>query len=480
MGEPAQPETVDKRSWFDAVAAYGDRRVAAMLALGFSSGLPLVLIFATMSRWLAEVGVSRTDIAVFSLVGLAYGFKFVWAPAVDHVPLPGLRRALGRRRSWILFAQAGVIVGIVGMALTDPATALGTMAVFAVVTAFSSATQDIAIDAWRIESAPEEMQGAMAGAYQLGYRLAVLAGGAGVFFIVAGIQFDFPAVGASAWRYGYLAMAGAMLVGVVTILVAGEPKVHIDAKTEHMEEAIERRAGGGAFGKAVGYLGDAVVLPFVDFFKRNGWIGLLILAFIGTYWLSDQIWGVLAQPFYFDMGYTKVEVGIASKTFGLFVTIAGALLGGVLVARVGVMRMLLFSATLAAASNLLFAGLALYVEHFGKSFPLLFVAIGLENIFGGMAGTVLIAYLSGLTNVAYTGTQYALFTSFMVLPGKFIAAGSGWVVDTVGYVTFFIYTAAAGLPAIVLVFLLMRYARAREPAEVATAEAEVAAPGPAQ
>lgn len=470
MAVTDRPLTASEKGWIAGFSAYGDRRVLTILLLGFSSGLPLVLIFATMSRWLAEAGVSRTDIAIFSLVGLAYGFKFVWAPAVDHVHLPVLHRLLGRRRSWVLFAQAGVIVGIAGMALTDPVSALGTMAIFAVVTAFAGATQDIAIDAWRIESAPEEMQGAMAGAYQLGYRLALFAGGAGVFLIVAWLQDPLHGLGPAAWRYGYLAMAVAMLIGVGALLSAREPAVRVSEETERMEAAIERSAGGGFFGKAVAYLSNAIVLPFVDFFKRNGWIGLLILLFIGSYWLSDRIWGVMAQPFYFDMGYTKVEVAWASKTFGLFITIAGALLGGVLVARFGVMRMLLFSATLAAASNLLFAGLALYVEHFGKSFPLLFVAIGLENVFGGMAGTVLIAYLSGLTNVAYTGTQYALFTSFMVLPGKFIAAGSGWVVDTAGYVTFFVYTAAAGLPAILLVFVLMRYARAKTPMVEAATE----------
>lgn len=470
MGETAQPNTGRLKGWIAGFAAYGDRRVATMLALGFSSGMPLILIFATMSRWLAEAGVSRTEIGIFSLVGLAYGFKFVWAPAVDHVHLPWLHRLLGRRRSWVLLAQAAVIVGIVGMAFTSPASALGTMAIFAVVTAFAGATQDIAIDAWRIESAPKEMQGAMAGAYQLGYRLALLAGGAGVFFIVAALQDGVQGLGPAAWRYGYLAMAGAMLIGVGAILYAREPAARVSEETRRMEEAIERSAGGGIVGKAVAHLSNAIVLPFVDFFKRNGWIGLLVLVFIGSYWLSDRIWGVMAQPFYFDMGYTKVEVAEVSKVFGLIVTIVGALLGGVLVVKVGVMRMLLFSATLAAATNLLFAGLTLYVEHFGKSVPLLYGAIGLENVFGGMAGTVLIAYLSGLTNVAYTGTQYALFTSFMVLPGKFLAAGSGWVVETSGYVTFFLYTAAAGIPAILLALVLMRYAPAETPAPEAAAE----------
>lgn len=448
-----------RKSWRESVAAYRDRRVLAMLFLGFSAGLPYALIFPTLSRWLSEAGVSVASIGLFSLAGLAYGFKFVWAPLADRMPLPLATRALGRRRSWILLGQLGITAGVIGMAVTDPKSALWTMALLAVIVAFSGATQDIAIDAWRIEIAPEEVQGALAGSYQLGYRIALFAAGAGVFLMVDALQ---PANATPAeinhgWMIGYLAMAAAMLIGIVTTLLVKEPEAKLDAATAARERALAAALGAerSVLGRISAWLVNAVVNPFVDFFARNGWIAAVILAFIGCYWLSDRVWGVMAQPFYNAVGFDKTEVALVSKSYGIALSIAGALLGGVLIARIGTMRLLLISAGLTAGTNLLFALLALH----GKSLPLLIAVISAENLAGGMAGTALIAYLSGLTNTAYTATQYALFSSFMALPGKMLAGVSGFVVEAVGYPLFFVYTAAMGVPAILLVLVLMAHAR---------------------
>jgi PAT family beta-lactamase induction signal transducer AmpG len=445
-----------RKSWRESFAAYRDTRVLAMLFLGFSAGLPYALIFPTLSRWLSEAGVSVAAIGLFSLAGLAYGFKFVWAPLADRMPLPLLSRALGRRRAWILLGQFGITAGLVGMALTDPRSALWTMALLAVIVAFAGATQDIAIDAWRIEIAPQEVQGALAGSYQLGYRIALFAAGAGVFLMVDALQplNATPAEIYHGWMIGYLVMAAAMLIGIVTTLMVREPQARLDAGTAAREQSLEAALGRGLFGRVSAWLVNAVVNPFVDFFARNGWLALVILAFIGCYWLSDRVWGVMAQPFYHHVGFDKTEVALVSKSYGIAMSIAGALLGGVLIARMGTMRLLLLSAVLTAGTNLLFALLALH----GKSLSLLVAVISAENLAGGMAGTALIAYLSSLTNTAYTATQYALFSSFMALPGKIIAGASGFVVEWAGYPLFFVYTAAMGVPAVILVLVLMRWA----------------------
>lgn len=444
------------RGWRRALAAYGERRVAGMLLLGFSAGLPFPLVFATLSRWLSEAGISLTAIGLFSFAGLAWGFKFVWAPLVDRLPLPLLGRLLGRRRAWMLLAQLAIAIGLAGMATTDPRTELWTMAVFATVVAFASATQDIAIDAWRIEIAPPDMQGAMAGAYQLGYRIALFAAGAGVFLLVDAVDGGAAAAGSpsSAWMIGYLAMVGLMAVGVVTTLSVREPTPHVDPETQAREARLAATvgAGRGGAGRVLAWFGNAVINPFVDFFARNGWMALLILAFIGLYWMSDRVWSVMAQPFYYQLGFSKTEVALVSKSYGIVMSIAGALIGGAFIARFGVMRPLVVCAALTASTNLLFALLALH----GKSTALLVLVISAENLASGLAGTALIAYLSGLTNVNYTATQYALFSSFMALPGKLLAGASGWIVEGIGFPLFFVYTTVLGLPAVVLAFVLLR------------------------
>ena len=436
----------EPRGWRRALAAYREPSVAGMLFLGFSAGLPFPLVFATLSRWLSETGVSLHTIGLFSFAGLAWGFKFVWAPLVDRMPLPILGALLGRRRAWMLLAQVCIAAGLVGMAFTDPRTDLWTMALCATIVAFASATQDIAIDAWRIEIAPQETQGALAGAYQLGYRIALFAAGAGVFLLVDAVD------GGNGWTIGYLAMVGLMAVGVVTTFCVREPKPRLDPETQAREARLSEKVGRGGLGPALAWFGNAVINPFVDFFARNGWSALLILAFIGCYWMSDRVWAVMAQPFYFQLGFSKTEIAIISKSYGIALSIVGALAGGAIIARFGVGRPLVLCTLLMAATNLLFGLLALH----GKDTTLLVLVISAENLASGLSGTALIAYLSGLTNVNYTATQYALFSSFMALPGKLLAGASGWIVEAIGFPMFFVYTAAMGVPAIVLALVLLR------------------------
>ena len=446
-----------RRDWGDALAIYLHGRVLAMLFLGFSAGLPFLLVFSTLSAWLREAEVTRTTIGFFSWVGITYSIKFFWAPVIDRLPLPYLTRRLGRRRSWMLVAMAGIAAGLLGMAATDPVQNLFAMALFALLVAFSSATQDVAIDAYRIEAVDMERQGAMAATYQLGYRLALLAAGAGVLYAA-----DF-----AGWSFSYQSMAALTLVGIVTVFVIAEPDVARDESAISREARVVRFIARSAHmparqRAAIAWLIGAVVCPFVDFFARNGALAILILLFVSLFRLSDITMGVMAYPFYIDLGFSKSEIATVVKFFGFFMTILGAFIGGVLVARYGIMRPLLLGAVLIAATNLLFAGLAAA----GRDITFLTLVISADNMTGGFAGTVFIAYLSSLTNTAYTATQYALFSSLMTLPGKLLGGASGVIVDAFGYVEFFIYASVMGLPAIILVLVLMnRTARAKVPAE---------------
>ena len=433
--------------WLESFEVYKKPRVLAMLFLGFSAGLPILLVFGTLSAWLNSEGVDKTTIGFVSWVALAYGLKFIWSPLVDRLPLPLLTRYLGQRRSWMLLAQIGVITGLSLLSFSDPITNLTLVIVFAVLTAFSSATQDITIDAWRIEAIEDEFQGAMAGTYQLGYRIGMILAGS-MAFVIADYY---------SWSAAYIVMAAFMSVGVVSTFVISEPDhTHRDNewKTEervltllerkqHLPEKIRNLQA---------WFVGAVICPFADFFNRNGWNALLILSFIAVFRMSDITLGVMAFPFYQDMGYSGSEIGIVSGLVGKFVTIAGALIGGVLVVRYGVMRMLLAGAIIVILTNLLFAWLA------GQQ-PLviwLVLVVGADNLAGGLAGTVFIAYLSSLTNRAYTATQYALFSSIMLLLPKFIGGFSGVVVDQTSYPVFFLYAAALGIPSVVLILWLMK------------------------
>jgi PAT family beta-lactamase induction signal transducer AmpG len=365
---------------------------------------------------------------------------------IDRLPLPVLTRLLGKRRSWMLLAQIGIAAGLTGMAWTDPTDAILVMAGFAVLVAFASATQDITIDAYRIEAMDARYQGAMAAAYVFGYRIALLVGGAGALY----------AAEFTSWTGAYLLMAALMGIGMLTTLVVREPEHRIDARTQELEQNIESRLGVGAgearspLQRLFRWFSDAVIAPFADFFTRNGATALIILLLIGAYRISDITMGVMANPFYIDLGFTLQEIANVTKVFGFFMTIAGATLGGLLVVRFGIMGPLLLGAVLVAATNLLFASLAVSEP----SITLLAVVVSADNLSGGLATSVFIAYLSSLTNQAYTATQYALFSSLMTLPAKFLGGFSGLIVDAQGYAVFFSYAAMLGLPAIALVLYL--------------------------
>lgn len=425
-----------------------------MLFLGFSAGLPFLLVFSTLSAWLAQAGIERGTIGLLSWVGITYSIKFFWAPVVDRLRLPLLYAMLGRRRSWMLIAQCGMSAGLAGLALHDPATQLGTMVGCALLVAFSSATQDIAIDAWRIEAAEPERQGAMSAAYQLGYRVALIVAGAGCLFLAAEYG----------WRSAYLAMSALAGIGVITTVLVPEPERPAAAGSMQREarviDWIERRAHWPpALREAGAWFVGAVVCPFLDFFQRNGLrIGLAILCFVGLFRLTDITMGSMANPFYLSLGYTLKQVAAIAKFYGVVLSIAGAFLGGIAVARFGATRSLVAGGVLVIVSNLGFAALAVHGE---PSVAGLAMVISGDNLAAGFAGSAFIAYLSGLTNTAYTATQYALFSSLFTLPGKLLGGGSGFVSEALGWPGFFLYTSALGIPALLLIFWLDRQLSAR-------------------
>ncbi len=418
-----------------------------MVFLGFSAGLPFILVSSTLSAWLADDGVSLSVIGYFSLVGVAYSIKFFWAPVIDRLPLPVMTRLLGKRRSWMLLSQVGIASGLWAMSQVSLASGLQQFALLAVLVAFCSATQDIVIDAYRIEAVAVQYQGAMAAMYVFGYRLALLMAGAGALYIAE--YFD--------WSIAYQVMALAMLVGMFSTLLINEPEHQVSQSAQDVEKQLERslKIGreGSVIARLVKWFIDAAISPFVEFFERNGRNGMVILALIALYKMSDIAMGVMANPFYLDLGFSKKEIADVTKVFGFFMTILGTSLGGVFVVRYGVMRPLFLGAVIVALTNLLFAVLAV-VE---PNLYLLAGVVSADNLCGGIASAVFIAYLSGLTNSAYTATQYALFSSLMTLPAKLIGGFSGAIVSDYGYNGFFIYAALIGLPAIVLTLLVMKF-----------------------
>jgi PAT family beta-lactamase induction signal transducer AmpG len=443
MSAPPAAETPPSLPWRDALKVYLEPATLRMFALGFSAGLPLLLVLGTLSFRLREAGVDRTTIGFLSWVGLAYGFKWVWAPLVDRVPIPPLTTLLGRRRGWLLLAQMAVIAGLAGMAFNDPRNGLAPLVWCALLTAFGSATQDIALDAFRIESAAARKQAALAAAYQTGYRLAMIWAGAGVLWVAAWAEA--PGLAGyqnGGWKFAYLLMAASMGVGVLTVLLSPEPVRAALPKPKGVAEWLE----------------TVLIEPFADFIRRYRWQAALILSLIAIYRISDVVMGIMANPFYVDMGFTKDEVATVSKIYGVIMTLAGAFVGGVLSMRLGVMRVLMLGAVLSAASNLLFAVLATR----GHDVTALVLVVSADNLSGGIASAAFIAYLSSLTNISYSATQYALFSSLMLLLPKFIAGYSGAFVDAHGYVAFFVGTAALGVPVLFLVAAASRSSRRRE------------------
>lgn len=422
-------------TWRETLLIYTSPRVIAMTFLGFSGGLPFLLVFSTLTAWLTEWNVSRSTIGFFAWIGITYSTKVLWAPVVDSIPIPFLTKTLGQRRSWMLIGQMGIALGLVLMSLIGPSDLL-ILSCCAFLVAFSSATQDVAIDAFRIESAEPEYQGAMSAAYVFGYRLALLIAGAGALYLAEYFS----------WTIAYITMATLMLVGVITVILVAEPDRQSESFQLELSPIGLRR-----------WFTRAVAGPFVDFFSRNGKVAFIILLFIAVFRLSDIAMGIMANPFYLDMGYTKIEIANVAKVFGFFMSIAGSLICGVLVVKLGLMRPLFIGAVAVSITNLLFASLSVLEPKVSY----LAIVISADNLSGGFAATAFIAYLSSLTNRAYTATQYALFSSLMTLPGKFISGFSGLVVDNFGYFEFFVVAAMLGIPAILLVVWLSRYEQAQ-------------------
>ena len=443
--------TPAKTSWLDAWRVYLEPASWRMLFLGFSAGLPLLLVLGTLSFRLREAGIDRSTIGFLSWVGLVYGFKWVWAPLVDRLPLPLVTHLLGRRRSWLMFAQCLVIVGLLGMGWYDPQLNLEPVVWCALLVAFGSATQDIALDAFRIESADAQHQAALAATYQTGYRIAMIWAGAGVLWVAARVavapvapvtpgDISANAYQHLAWQTAYWVMAASMGVGLLTVLFSAEP---LAVELPPARNAKE-------------WLRSALVEPFADFIRRYQWQAVIILLLIAIYRISDVVMGIMANPFYVDMGYTKDEVAAVSKVFGVIMTLVGAFIGGVLSMRLGVMRILMLGAVLSAATNLLFAWLA----SVGHDLTALIWVVSADNLASGIASAAFIAYLSGLTNVHYSATQYALFSSMMLLAPKWLAGFSGVYVDAYGYAAFFNSTALLGVPVLLLVWLAARQSKA--------------------
>ncbi len=432
--------------WLRSFKVYAEPASLRMLALGFSAGLPLLLVLGTLSFRLREAGIDRTTIGYLSWVGLAYGLKWLWAPLVDRLPLPGLTRWLGWRRSWLLLAQVGVVVGLLGMGHFNPQEDLHALVACAMLTAFSSATQDIALDAFRIESAAVTRQAALAACYQTGYRLAMIWAGAGGLWLTAqaealGVATASTAATPSpyqnaAWQWAYSVMAASMGVGLLTVLACAEPARREGVRSQSIGE----------------WLKSALVEPFLDFVQRYRWQAVLILSLIAIYRISDVVMGIMANPFYVDMGYTKTEVATVSKVYGVIMTLTGAFVGGAMALRLGVMRVLMLGAALSLGGNLLFAWLAGQ----GHNLNGLIWVVSADNLASGIASAAFIAFLSSLTNVRYSATQYALFSSLMLLAPKWLAGFSGRFVDAHGYAPFFLSTAALSLPVLVLVFFTAR------------------------
>ena len=483
-----------------------------MLFLGFSAGVPLLLIFSSLSLWLREAGVERAAVTFFSWAGLGYSFKFVWAPLVDRLPLPILTDTFGRRRGWMLLAQCSIMAAIVFMALIDPAggpTSLTWMAMAAVLLGFSSATQDIVIDAYRIESADTSLQAMMSTTYIAGYRVGMLVSGAGVLLLASAFGSAKDTYRYQAWQWAYGTMALVMLVGIVTTLVIPEPGSHGTGRTSRpikdyarglamfalavtsftltvyamgeltdvvtstiagtsgvtplvgfMIETVRLGTGGivaWLVATCVMHMGlvsrdmmrDTYLAPVQDFFKRYGIrTTVLLVALVGMYRISDVVMGVIANVFYQDMGFTKPEIAGVVKTFGLFMIIAGGFLGGILSMQYGVIRILFLGALLSAASNLLFVML----NSMGHDLGMLYLVISVDNLSAGLAGAAFVAFLSSLTNVQFTAMQYAILSSWMILLPKLLGGYSGTIVNNIGYTWFFTMTALLGLPVLFLIW----------------------------
>ncbi len=419
-----------KHDWLGALRVYADKRLLVIGLLGFSSGLPLLLTGATLAIWMKEQGISNTAIGLFVLVGLPYNLKFLWAPVIDHLPLPYLTARLGRRRSWTVLIQLCLMGAVVWLGSLDPAGQLSLMVPAAVTVAFLSASQDIVIDAYRIESLQDHEQGAGSAMTQVGYRFGLLAAGAGALHLAERID----------WAWVYAIEGLLVCIGLTAILWGPEP------------------APGAGLTKAppptaMATLRAAVIEPFSNFMARPGWLGIVL--FILLYKFGDAFAGAMANPFYVEMQFSKAEIANISKIFGMLATLVGVFAGGLMVFRYGIMMSLLVAGILQMASNLMFAVQAMV----GHDLAMLAVTIGAENLAGGMGSAAFVAYLSSLCDVRYTATQYALLSSLMAVGRTVLSASSGWLADRVDWIWFFLISTAVALPGLLLLLWLMRASR---------------------
>ncbi len=502
--QPIPPNSpIAKKSFGESLQAYLDRRSLIMLFLGFVAGIPILLIFSSLSLWLREAGIDRSVVTMFSWAALGYAFKFIWAPLIDAVPLPILTKLLGRRRSWILVSQIMIIAAICIMASVNPANegSLVLMAVGAVLLGFSSATQDIVIDAYRIELAPPSLQAVLSAMYVTG--IGMIVAGAGALYLADYFGSTESFYSYEAWRNTYWIMAAVMGIGVITTLVIHEPirqQVVVERKTSEYTRLVlvfaisvigfvlvfanaglvlpETESVFAGFlievVRMVSSLAAALIIgyglvkanlveqefakttwiePIADFFRRYGKKALLLLALIGLYRISDIVAGVISNVFYQDMAFTKVDIANAVKLVGVVMAIAGGFLGGLLAQKMRIMRAMMVGAVLACVTNLLFI---LLTYHPG-SLPYMYLAVILDNLAAGLASAVFIAFLSALTSIRFTAVQYSIFSSLMTLLPKVVGGYSGTIVDSTSYPFFFMFTFLIGIPILALIYYVDKY-----------------------
>jgi PAT family beta-lactamase induction signal transducer AmpG len=487
-----------------------------MLFLGFSAGIPFSLIFSSLSLWLNEAGIAKSTVTYFSWAGLAYSFKFFWAPIIDRIPVPFLSKLLGRRRGWLLTGQLMVVASIVLMGSINPLSsedALVTMALAAMCLGFSAATQDIVIDAYRIEVAEPSLQGVLSSTYFTGYRVAMIISGAGALYLAGYLGSTKSNYNYEAWRLTYYFMASIMLIGIVTTFLIREPErieklnqrysnkqyirfllffavcvamlvfTYIASSNFVSEQKLLLGSllGNLALANFVGEIMQLIFSIFVvvlfgmllnkfgmlelglvkenyyspvkDFFERYGVnLAILLLIFVGFYRISDIVLGVIANVFYQDLGFSKAEIATVSKTFGVFMMIFGSFIGGLFSIRYGVMKILMLGGVLIVLTNLLFMVLA-YV---GYDLTLLYFVISADNLAAGIATAAFLSFLASITNVSFTAVQYAIFSSLMTLIPKIIGGYSGSIVENVGYSNFFLIASLMGVPVLFLIIVLNR------------------------
>jgi MFS transporter, PAT family, beta-lactamase induction signal transducer AmpG len=423
-------------AWRRSLEQYRDRRVLLILPLGFASGLPLLLTFSTLSAWFATAGVGRATIGAFALVSTPYALKFLWSPLIDRLPPP---IPIGRRRGWGIAIQIALIAATLALGSCNPKADLARMASLAILVAFLSASQDVVIDAYRVEILTPDQQGPGAAMIQTGYRIAMLISGAGALIIAA----------RWGWFAAYATMAALLSVGMLVFIFGPEPTIPPEAQPHTASRGFEAIRE---------WFATAVAGPFADFMKRPLWPAIVI--FIVGYKLGEAMAGVMATPLYISLGFTLNEIAAVSKLVGFFATVTGAIIGGVVTSKLGVMRALILCGILQSAGNLFYVLQAVG----GHRLDYLALCVAAENLTGAMAGTALVAYLSGLCSPAFTATQYALLSSLAAVGRTMVASSGGVLADKLGWVPFFLITTVATIPALVLLVWIARRDRQRLPA----------------